>query len=170
METAVTPGKDFYVADLDTRIGNVKIGIMTCYDREFPESARILMLKGAEIILTPNACGLDTMRLIQFRVRAWENALATVMTNYAESEEDDGYNGRSCAFMPNGDEILVADGKAEVKIAEVNMEKVRGYRSWSYWGNSYRRPHKYEILLSPEVEEPFIRKDGFGNTFNRLNR
>ena len=41
---------------LDTAQDDVKIGAMICYDREFPESARILMLKGAEIILTPNAC------------------------------------------------------------------------------------------------------------------
>ena len=34
-----------------------KLGIMICYDREYPESARILMLKGAEIILVPNDCG-----------------------------------------------------------------------------------------------------------------
>ena len=40
---------------LDTASGNVKVGAMICYDREFPESARILMLKGAEIILVPNA-------------------------------------------------------------------------------------------------------------------
>jgi predicted amidohydrolase len=44
MEAACTPGDDFYVCDLDTRAGNVKVGAMICYDREFPESARILML------------------------------------------------------------------------------------------------------------------------------
>jgi len=38
---------------------------MICFDREQPESARILMLKGAESILTPNACGLDELRLDQ---------------------------------------------------------------------------------------------------------
>ncbi len=42
----LTAGNDFYVAGLDTAQGNVKIGSMICYDREFPESARILMLKG----------------------------------------------------------------------------------------------------------------------------
>jgi len=170
METAITPGDDFYVTDLDTRIGAVKVGIMTCYDREFPESARILMLKGAEIILTPNACTLDTMRLIQFRVRAWENALVTAMTNYAGTAEDDSYNGRSCAFYPNGEKIMMADKEARVYMVPVDMRKVREYRNWSYWGNAYRRPHKYEEIISPEVEAPFIRKDGFGRPFNRLKR
>ena len=56
MEAALTPGDDFYVCTLDTAKGDVRIGAMICYDREFPESARILMLKGAELILTSNAC------------------------------------------------------------------------------------------------------------------
>jgi len=53
-EASLTPGENFYVCDLDTAQGSVKIGIMICFDREFPESARILMLKGAEIILVSN--------------------------------------------------------------------------------------------------------------------
>jgi predicted amidohydrolase len=53
VEAALTPGDDWYVAALDTRHGPIDIGAMICYDREFPESARILMLKEAEVILTP---------------------------------------------------------------------------------------------------------------------
>ena len=56
MEKYTEPGTDFYVEELDYGRGKVNIGSMICYDREFPESARILMLKGAEIILVPNAC------------------------------------------------------------------------------------------------------------------
>ena len=62
-ECRLTAGDDFYVADLDTEQGIVKIGAMICYDREFPESARILMLKGAEIVLVPNACPMEQNRL-----------------------------------------------------------------------------------------------------------
>ena len=170
MESAISPGTDFYVSCLDTKKGPVEIGIMTCYDREFPESARILMLKGAEIILTPNACGLDSMRLMQFQVRAWENALATVMCNYASSEETGGLNGRSCAFFADGSKIMIADQKPGVKIANINLNKLRDYREWTYWGNSYRRPHRYKELISPEVKEPFKRKNGFGKEFKRLER
>jgi predicted amidohydrolase len=46
-EAACTPGEDFCVAPLDTAAGPVKTGAMICFDREFPESARVLMLKGA---------------------------------------------------------------------------------------------------------------------------
>ena len=48
VERHLTPGDGFHVAELDTAEGPVKVGAMICYDREFPESARILMLQGAE--------------------------------------------------------------------------------------------------------------------------
>ena len=44
-ERLLTPGEDFYVCTLNTAQGEVQIGSMICYDREFPESARLLMLK-----------------------------------------------------------------------------------------------------------------------------
>ena len=103
MEASFEPGEGFEVVELDTRYGPVQTGIMICYDREFPESARVLMLKGAELILTPNACGLDPLRINQFQTRAWENAVVCAMANYAEGE---WYNGHSCAFNANGDEII----------------------------------------------------------------
>jgi predicted amidohydrolase len=46
-EAACAPGDGFPVGTLDTAIGPVKIGAMICYDREYPESARVLMLGGA---------------------------------------------------------------------------------------------------------------------------
>jgi len=63
---------------------------MICYDREFPESARILMLKGAEIILTPNCCELEQSRLGQFRTRAFENMVGVAMANYAAPQDNRG--------------------------------------------------------------------------------
>ena len=88
MEAALTPGDGFRVADLDTRAGTVRVGLMICYDREFPESARVLMLGGAELILTPNACGLDADRLGQCRARASENMVGVAMANYATPDPD----------------------------------------------------------------------------------
>jgi hypothetical protein len=52
-ERDVESGKEFKVCDFE----GIQLGIMICYDREYPESARILMLKGAEVILVPNDCG-----------------------------------------------------------------------------------------------------------------
>lgn len=67
------PGTEFKTAILDYGEGKVNLGTMICYDREFPESARILMIKGAEIIIVPNACLMTNIRLEQLKVRAYEN-------------------------------------------------------------------------------------------------
>ena len=58
---------------------------MICFDREFPESARILMLKGAELILTPNACKLDEKQINQFQTRAYENSVKVTVGLKVES-------------------------------------------------------------------------------------
>ena len=167
MEASFEPGEGFEVAELDTRFGPVKTGIMICYDREFPESARVLMLKGAELILTPNACGLDPLRINQFQTRAWENAMVCAMANYAEGQ---WYNGHSCAYNANGDELYIADENEGVFVVEVNMVEAREIREDTYWGNAYRRPHKYENLISTEVDEPFTRENVFGEPFEREKR
>ena len=69
---------------------------MICFDREFPESARILMLQGAELILTPNACPMEINRLAQLRGRAYENMLAIATCNYPAGVPD--CNGGSTVF------------------------------------------------------------------------
>ncbi len=79
-ERRLSAGEDFFTADLNIENNNVKIGAMICYDREFPESARILMLKGAEIILVPNACPMEINRLSQLRTRAFENMVGIATT------------------------------------------------------------------------------------------
>ena len=58
-EGVLDAGDHFITKDLDTRKGIIQVGSMICYDREFPESARILMLQGAELILVPNACSME---------------------------------------------------------------------------------------------------------------
>jgi predicted amidohydrolase len=161
-EAECEPGEDFYVAALDTKAGPVKVGAMICFDREFPESARILMLKGAEIILTPNACELEANRLGQFRARAMENMVGVAMANYAASQE----NGHSVAFSPicfdenerSLNPLVVEAGEAEgVYIAEFDMDKIRAWREHEVWGNAFRRPSRYSMLISPAVEPPFVR-------------
>jgi predicted amidohydrolase len=138
---------------------------MICFDREFPESARILMLKGAEIILTPNACNLDDRRLNQFQSRAFENSVAVAMTNYS-----DPLNGHSCAFDAEGDEILIAGSEEGIFLVEFDIEKIRNFRKRTSWGNAYRRPQKYGVIGSMEVDSVFIRNNGKGEFFDRSAR
>jgi N-carbamoylputrescine amidase len=161
-ESTLTPGDDFYVCDLGTARGPVKVGAMICFDREFPESARALMLKGAEVILVPNACGLEQHRIGQFKARAYENMAAVAMTNYPPPRA----NGHSVAFDgacfgEDGrvrDTLLVeADESEGVFIAEVDLGRLRAYREKSVWANAYRRPRMYGALTDDAVEEPFMR-------------
>ena len=167
VERNLTPGDGFYVADLDTEFGIVKVGAMICFDREFPESARILMLKGAEIILVPNACPMEINRLSQLRARAYENMLGIATCNYPVSVPD--CNGHSSAFdgvaylpaLPGSRDtcIMEADESEGIWIADFDMDTIRTYRREEVHGNAYRRPHKYGILCSEEVNEPFVRKE-----------
>ena len=165
LESALAPGDGFPVAALETENGTVSVGFMICYDREFPESARILMLNGAELILTPNACTLDDHRLSQFKARAFENMVGVAMANYSAPQN----NGHSIAFdgmayaTSDGEPrnmLLVEAGEHEgVYVAEFDVEGLRAYRERETWGNAYRRPRLYRQLVSDEVKRPFIRRD-----------
>ncbi len=168
-ECMLTPGDDFYVASLDTGAGPVQVGAMICYDREFPESARVLMLKGAELILVPNACDMELNRIAQLRTRAMENMVAVALANYATRPG----NGHSIAFDPiafiggteevdgvSRDSLVIEAGEAEgVYPAQFDLDAIRAYRQAETWGNSYRKPSRYALLTSTEVAEPFVRPD-----------
>ena len=168
-ECRLTPGDGFATASLDTRLGPVEIGAMICYDREFPESARVLMLQGAEVILTPNACPMEINRLTQLRSRAFENMLAVATCNYPASCPD--CNGHSSAFdgiaydpdssAPGSrDTLIVEAGEEEgMLLAPIPLDALRRYRAEEVHGNAYRRPGMYGLLLSEEVRAPFLRED-----------
>ncbi|HYP00201.1 MAG TPA: carbon-nitrogen hydrolase family protein [Pyrinomonadaceae bacterium] len=164
VECALAPGDEFPVCALDTEQGDVKIGFMICYDREFPESARALMLAGAELILTPNACTLEEHRLTQFKTRAYENMVGVAMTNYAAPQN----NGHSVAYDAVAfrsedeprDTLIVEAGETEdVYLATFDMDSIRAYREREAWGNAYRRPRLYGALTAEEVAPPFVRPD-----------
>ena len=166
-ECRLTPGEDFYVVNLNTAQGYVKVGAMICYDREFPESARILMLKGAEIVLVPNACPIEINRFSQLRTRAYENMFGIATANYPQNKLD--CNGHSCAFdgiayHPSGEgsrDMLILEGGKDEEVCIINfpIEKLREYRACEVHGNAYRHPQKYKLLIEESIKEPFIRSD-----------
>ena len=167
VERNLTPGDDFYVTTLDTACGEVTVGAMICFDREFPESARVLMLKGAELILVPNACPMEINRLSQLRARAYENMVAIATCNYPETVPD--CNGGSSvfdgvAYIPGLDGsrdtcILQGDGKEGIYVAELDLDQLRNYRETEVHGNAYRHPKKYGLLLDTKIDTPFIRDE-----------
>lgn len=158
LEGLLESGDNFKVCTF----AGVQIGVMICYDREFPESARALMLKGAEIILVPNACQMDPARINQLSTRAFENMVGVAMANYPAPNW-----GRSCAFSPIVYDdmgqyldpmIIQADDRSEqILLAEFALDEIRAYRKAETWGNAYRKPQAYQELLSLAVKEPFIR-------------
>ena len=175
VERNLTPGEEFCVEELDTACGMVKVGSMICYDREFPESARILMLKGAELILVPNACPMEINRLSQLRARAFENMTAIATCNYPASVPD--CNGGSSvfdgmAYLPemetSRDTCILMAGKEEgIFLAALDLGKLREYRRTEMMGNTFRRPELYGMLVKEGVEEPFIR-DGYRGKKERI--
>ena len=157
-EKALASGDEFKVCDF----GGVKLGVMICYDREYPESARILMLKGAEIILVPNDCESMKPRVQALSTRAYENMCGVAMAN------PNGRNaGNSCAFSPicwdeNGEcidnTLLLADDEtAGLFYAAFDIERLRSYREREMLGNTFRKVKAYAPLLDDRVEYPFVR-------------
>lgn len=154
-ENALSSGDGFYVCDLDTSAGAVKVGAMICFDREFPESARVLMLKGAEIILAPNACPMEINRLSALRTRAYENKVAVATCNYPDSVPD--CNGHSTVFdgvaWLSGEPgvrdmcILEADGSEGIFTADIDLDILREYREEEVMGERYRKAFAYRTLI-----------------------
>lgn len=158
-EKTVESGKEFKVCDFE----GIQLGIMICYDREYPESARVLMLKGAEVILVPNDCGSMRPRIQALSTRAYENMVAVAMAN------PNGENaGCSCAYSPicwdeDGrcvdNTILLADDMTEgIFYADLDMDAIRDYRNKEMMGNTFRKVDTYGILLDKSIREPFIRQ------------
>lgn len=131
------------------------------------KSARILMLKGAELILVPNACPMEINRISQLRSRAFENMLAIATCNYPISVPD--CNGNSTvfdgvAYLPHEntsrDTCILQAGEAEgIYICELDLKQLRDYRESEVHANAYRHPKKYKLLSESKIEKPFIRSD-----------
>ena len=157
-ERCLESGSEFKVCDFH----GIKLGIMICYDREYPESARVLMMKGAEIILVPNDCGAMKPRIQALSTRAYENMVGIAMAN------PNGANaGNSCAYSPicwdeDGEcvdnTLLLADDMTEgLYYADFDMDVIRSYRKSEMMGNTFRKVKAYEELMSREIRDPFVR-------------
>ena len=157
-ESVLDAGDEFFVEDLDTNAGVIRVGSMICYDREFPESARLLMLQGAELVLVPNACPMEINRLSQLRGRSFENMFAIATCNYPAPHPD--CNGHSTLFdgviyLPeepgSRDTCVLETGEeAGVYVAELDVDQLRRYREREVWGLKNRRPELYGAICAPK--------------------
>jgi predicted amidohydrolase len=123
-------GEGFSVGEIQTSVGTVKLGLMICMDREYPEAARLLSSEGAEIALVPNSCILATdavsgdVRIAQARGRAFETVMGIAVANYPAP----GCDGHSFATDPNGAVVAVGDDSPGLIIAPFDLSLIRKAR------------------------------------------
>jgi predicted amidohydrolase len=92
-----------------------RVGMLICYDVEFPEAVRSLAADGARAVLVPtaNMAGCEEVQEILVRARACENNLGVVYANYCGADDVFEYNGLSMICGPRGEVLAQADGKTE---------------------------------------------------------
>jgi len=130
-----TPGDEFPV--FDTALG--RVGIMICFDRQLPEAARLLALRGARLILNPSAGMYGERNDVMMRTRAYENGLWIIFSH-----------PRDCLIIsPAGDIIARADGPDRVVVADVDLDAAGGGGP-----GRHRRPEDYRDLCNPRLRFP----------------
>ncbi len=129
-----------------------KVGVYICYDRHFPEGARLLGLHGAEIIFNPSAtvAGLsEYLWKLEQPAHAAANGIYVGAINRVGWEEPwnmGEFYGQSYLVDPRGQMVKVASrDKDEVLVAEMDREVIRQVRdTWQFYRD--RRPETYEDL------------------------
>ena len=98
--------------------GESRVGLLICYDVEFPEAVRSLAIDGARAIFVPtaNMTGAEEVQEILVRARALENNCGVVYANYCGADEVFEYNGLSEICGPDGEVLARADAKEEALI------------------------------------------------------
>ena len=120
----VIPGNKYPVFKTDFG----KIGIMICYDCYFPEVARILTLKGADIIFWPTLQRhfTDEYFEIQIKARAMDYSVFIVRSSYGASEGEiwkpDMMIGRSCIVDRDGRIVLDLGHYEGFGFKEINLK------------------------------------------------
>ncbi len=138
----------------DTKYGKVGVGI--CWDQWYPETARAMMLMGADILMFPTAIGdepaaeeLDTSRLWQRAMigHAVSNVVPVVASNRIGTEGAATFYGHSFITNERGD--FVGEFGAEetgVLVAEFDLDLVRKHRA-TFGFFRDRRPELYGRLV-----------------------
>lgn len=146
-----TPGDTGYPV-FQTRYA--KVGVYICYDRHFPEGARILGLNGAEIVFNPSAtvAGLsEYLWELEQPAHAVANGYFVGAINRVGVEKPwaiGEFYGKSYFCNPRGKIIAQASrDKDEVVVADLDLDMIAEVRkTWQFFRD--RRPDSYEPLVS----------------------
>jgi N-carbamoylputrescine amidase len=126
-----------------------RIGVQICWDNLFPEGARILALKGADIIISPTAASINTHNLWERAImaNAFANNLFIFRVNRVGQEEGISFYGRSFCAGPWGDMVSdLAGGKESIVIADIDLaERKNAIDTWGFL--KHRRPVEYGDLI-----------------------
>ena len=133
-----------------------KIGIQICWDNFFPEGARILALKGAEIIFSPTAAAFASHTRWQTAITAHAiaNGVYLFRVNRVGSEEKQDFYGKSFCVSPGGELLDQPTGlKESVALVDVDLNVISQVRKeWSVFRD--RRPEAYREILQGGPEPP----------------
>jgi predicted amidohydrolase len=139
-------GDSLMVAELE----GIKIGILICYDVEFPEAVRALSLAGAELIAVPTALirPFDIVARTLVPARAFENQVYVAYAGMCGSEAGLGYCGLSCIVGPDGQDLARAGTGPALLFADIDLSVISRSRK----ENPYlidRNPELYAAPVKP---------------------
>jgi len=134
------------------------VGVYLCYDRHFPEGARIMGLKGAEILFNPNAtvAGLSKhiWKLEQPALAAFNQYFVAVINRVGrEYWKLEDFYGTSYFADPRGQIIKTAgQTKDELLVADLDLDMIRQVRdNWQFYRDY--RPETYTEITAPPKSE-----------------
>lgn len=127
-----------------------KLGVMICYDWRFPESARTLALKGADVIACPSNLVTHLWRMTM-PVRALENKVYLAVANRYGLEQNGqeivSFNGQSAIYDYEGKILQSAEAHGQsILIAEIDPQKTRD-KMFNSINDIFRdrRPERYNL-------------------------
>lgn len=138
-----------------------RLGAAICWDQWFPEAARIMVLRGADILLYPTAIGSEPLDPTLDSRGHWQRTMqghaAANMVPVAAANRIGREQGQTCSidfygssFIADQTGAIVAeldDSSADCALASFDLEAVRAQR-WAWGLFRDRRPEQYEALLS----------------------
>lgn len=128
-------------------VGGAKIGIIICFDWAFPESLRVLALKGAEVICQPSNLVLPYCQTAMLGA-AVQNRVFIVTANRTGVERGLRFTGGSQIAGPSMQVLARSARREEVRVAQLNLDEARDKRLSKY--NDLildRRPELYRELV-----------------------
>jgi N-carbamoylputrescine amidase len=126
------------------------LGIQICWDNFFPEGARILALKGAEVIFSPTAAAFASKKKWEVVIasQAISNGVFFFRVNRVGSEEKQDFYGNSFCVSPEGELLDKPTGmKESIALIDVDLKTIERVRKeWTFLKD--RRPEIYKEIVT----------------------